>query len=214
MQRQKIPQIIETQLLTSCRRRCCICYGLERDFRVKQGQIAHLDGNRDNNKIDNLAFLCLAHHDNYDSKTSQSKGFTINEVKAFRDEINEFILNDFNKPILDNTQVNFDIFSGIYVQDNELAHSELEIKNIGGNIIKVKGYAFWGKLRDFGPSIGELDFAAYLDKNKAVFTDDLYGNEYKLSLEFLDSKLIALEDYLEGYFGLNVSFDGTYIKQK
>jgi hypothetical protein len=65
--RQTIPQTTETQLLLNCRRRCCICYGLKRDSRIKQGQIAHLDHNRSNYDINNLAFLCLTHHDIYDS---------------------------------------------------------------------------------------------------------------------------------------------------
>jgi hypothetical protein len=57
--------------------RCC----------VKTGQIAHLDHNHNNNEPDNLAFLCLVHHDQYDSKTSQSKGLRENEIKRYRTEL-------------------------------------------------------------------------------------------------------------------------------
>ncbi|MCP4370787.1 MAG: hypothetical protein GY797_22140 [Deltaproteobacteria bacterium] len=84
--RKKASPSIETQIFVSSGRRCCICFGLENDFKVKDdGQIAHLDKNRENNKIDNLAFLCLNHHNRYDSKTSVSKNFSIHEVKAYRD---------------------------------------------------------------------------------------------------------------------------------
>ena len=38
---------------------------------------------RNNNQADNLAFLCLEHHDSYDSSTSQSKGFISREVKYY-----------------------------------------------------------------------------------------------------------------------------------
>ena len=54
---------------------------------MKKGQIAHLDGNWANNAEDNLAFLCFDHHDEYDSKTSQSKGLTEQEVKAYRKQL-------------------------------------------------------------------------------------------------------------------------------
>jgi hypothetical protein len=51
---------------------------------VKKGQIAHLDRRRANSIPENLAFLCLEHHSDYDSTTSQHKNFTIAEVKAAR----------------------------------------------------------------------------------------------------------------------------------
>jgi hypothetical protein len=74
-------------VLAACRRRCCICYGLHKDDKSKKGQVAHLDHDPSNNEPDNLAFLCLPHHDEYDSKTSQSKGLTIEEVKRYRTEL-------------------------------------------------------------------------------------------------------------------------------
>ena len=38
-------------------------------------------------------YLCLDHHDYYDSKTSQSKGLTANEVKAYRDDLYNLFAN-------------------------------------------------------------------------------------------------------------------------
>jgi hypothetical protein len=92
MSRKKIPVDTEMQVLTSSRRRCCICFGLFRDVQVKAGQIAHLDRDSTNAALDNLAFLCFEHHDRYDSKTSQSKNFSIAEVKAYRDELYRGVL--------------------------------------------------------------------------------------------------------------------------
>lgn len=78
----------ETKVLTMSRRRCCICWALEDNDSVQLvGQIAHLDRNPANSKFDNLVFLCLRHHDLYDTKTSQSKGFTKAEVSKYRDEL-------------------------------------------------------------------------------------------------------------------------------
>lgn len=87
MPRKRVPVATETRVLTSCRRRCCVCYGLNRDASVKQGQIAHLDRNPENNHNDNLVFLCFDHHDRYDSRTSQSKNFTADELKQYREEL-------------------------------------------------------------------------------------------------------------------------------
>lgn len=60
---------------------------------MKKGQIAHLDRDRTNNAEDNLAFLCLDHHDEYDSKTSQSKGLTEQEVKVYREQLYQWVLS-------------------------------------------------------------------------------------------------------------------------
>ncbi|MFS0670137.1 hypothetical protein AB1L12_19745 [Peribacillus frigoritolerans] len=82
--RKKVSSEIENELFFKSKRRCCICYCIENDLREKQGQIAHLDKNKNNNNIDNLAFLCLQHHDKYDTRTSQSKNYTKAEVKIYR----------------------------------------------------------------------------------------------------------------------------------
>jgi len=85
--RAKIPPATEAEVLRRSGRRCCICVALLRDVTVKQGQIAHLDQDATNNNLPNLAFLCLNHHDQYDGRTSQSKGFTELEVKSYRDQL-------------------------------------------------------------------------------------------------------------------------------
>jgi hypothetical protein len=74
MSRKKVTPETQKSVLTDSLRRCCLCYCLLGDESVKKGQIAHIDHDNSNNKESNLAFLCLDHHDEYDSKTSQSKG--------------------------------------------------------------------------------------------------------------------------------------------
>lgn len=90
--RKKTPSEIETQVLSESGRRCCLCYGLNSDFKIQKGQIAHLDRNPANNDLDNLVFLCLDHHDAYDGRTSQSKGYTIHEVKWYRSVLVEAVV--------------------------------------------------------------------------------------------------------------------------
>lgn len=89
-QRAKISPEVVTEIVVGSRRRCCICFALRQDDAQKQGQIAHLDHDPSNNATDNLAFLCLDHHDQFDSRTSQSKGLTIEEVKRYRTELLAF----------------------------------------------------------------------------------------------------------------------------
>src|SRR5258706_16354405 len=82
--RKRIPAEVERRVLTQSRRRCALCLHLDRDTKQKHGQIAHLDRRRSNSVEDNLALLCLKHHSEYDSITSQHKNYTIDEVKAAR----------------------------------------------------------------------------------------------------------------------------------
>ena len=95
MPRNQVPDDIQDQILVSSRRRCCICFGLNADLGIKQGQIAHLDRDNTNCHPDNFVFLCLPHHDQYDSKTSQSKGLREGEVRRFRKELYDRIESGF-----------------------------------------------------------------------------------------------------------------------
>jgi hypothetical protein len=87
MSRKAISDAVQTNILLKSRRRCCICFWLQGLDEIKKGQIAHLDQDHENADEDNLAFMCLEHHDDYDSKTSVSKGLRENEVRRWRDEL-------------------------------------------------------------------------------------------------------------------------------
>lgn len=78
---------VAAQVLMASRRRCCLCVYLNKRDEVRQGQIAHLNRNSGDSTFDNLVFLCFDHHDLYDSRTNQSKGFSEMEVKAWRDHL-------------------------------------------------------------------------------------------------------------------------------
>lgn len=87
MQRKRIPitEEVEKLVLLASRRRCCICYYLHNRDEERKGQLAHLNGDPSNSSFDNIVWLCLEHHDAFDSRTSQSKGYTVSEVRAHRD---------------------------------------------------------------------------------------------------------------------------------
>ncbi len=84
------PEVIADVLVTS-RRRCCVCFGLSNDTGEKKGQVAHIDRDASNSARDNLVFLCFDHHDQYDSRTSQSKGLTVEEVRRYQAQLARFI---------------------------------------------------------------------------------------------------------------------------
>lgn len=92
MPRVTIPTKIKTAVGIQSRRRCCICFGLHNDAEPKAGQFAHLDHDPSNNAQENIAYLCLPHHDQYDGKTSQSAGISKEEVVHFRNELYQFVV--------------------------------------------------------------------------------------------------------------------------
>lgn len=89
--RKKIHANVQAQVVLLSRRRCALCFGLYADAEVKRGQIAHVDRDATNDADANLAFLCLPHHDEYDARPSQSKGFTPEELLRYRSALYAFI---------------------------------------------------------------------------------------------------------------------------
>jgi hypothetical protein len=87
MVRKPIPLDIQEAVLVLSRRRCAFCFGLDNDLTQKNGQIAHINRKSNDSRQENLAFLCLDHHDKYDSTSSQSKGLTEPELRHYRDQL-------------------------------------------------------------------------------------------------------------------------------
>src|SRR5687767_12598932 len=84
MTRKDWPPKVETKVFLACRRRCAICVGLDGDWDWKPGQLAHIDRNASNNTEANAAYLCLPHHDLYDSVPRQTKRHTPDELRAYQ----------------------------------------------------------------------------------------------------------------------------------
>jgi hypothetical protein len=94
MPRKKISDTVKNNILVKSRRRCALCYGLDNDTNVKDGQIAHIDRNNENNTEENLAYLCLNHHNLYDSTFKQTVNFTPVELKFYKKKLEEDILTN------------------------------------------------------------------------------------------------------------------------
>lgn len=95
MARKVVPKGIQAQILLKSKRRCAFCFGLNNDIQIKDGQIAHIDRNNQNNNEENLAYLCLYHHNEYDSIKSQSKNLTEYELLEYKTKLERYMENSF-----------------------------------------------------------------------------------------------------------------------
>lgn len=217
MKRKRIQDEVQARVLLRSRRRCCICFGLNRDTSIKQGQIAHLDKDSSNNFDDNLVFLCLACHDRYDSTTSQSKNLTMREVKEFRSELDASIGAAFAADVRfgDAAPAAASGVNGQYIRiDSDSSSAELTVRMLPNGDIRVIGEALWGTNCEYGSNIGTLDFLAAFDGKLAVFEDYSIRDDqpYSAKLIFENGSIAVEEQNQLGYFGMNVSFAGTYAK--
>ncbi|WP_373078049.1 hypothetical protein [Fusobacterium varium] len=121
MPRKSIPTQTKINILTKSKRRCAYCFGLHGDLKVKHGQIAHIDRNNENNSENNLAFLCLEHHNVYDSTFKQTINLFPQELINYKTQLENYIAK--NTSLLDNSSINpngtifnphdFEMFCGI-----------------------------------------------------------------------------------------------------
>lgn len=214
MPRIPVQSTSQANVLLRSRRRCCICFGLNRDTSIRQGQIAHLDGNSANSSEDNLAFLCLDHHDQHDSTTRQSKNFTPLEVKQFRSELHAAIKLAFDAEVsFGEARSVVDMIPGHYIRDGEFESAELKVKRLPDGRYHISGLALWGKQREYGPNLGELDFIGEVSGDTIEYSRTYpEGKEYRAWLRFANECLEVTEDNWLGIFGMNVNFSGTYEK--
>lgn len=208
--RPKVPTALEEQVLTASRRRCSLCFGLNRDTNIKKGQIAHLDGDRENNSFDNLVFLCLEHHAEYDSRSPQTKGITPAELRTYRRELYASIDSEWSKPapFFQPSLDPLGALAGHYVMEGAGSSAELQLTHLGNGVMQVSGLALWR-----GPTsahTGSMDFVSDLRDDRLYFADRIGDDWYNLELRVRNGLIQASESSNTGYHGMNVSFGGTY----
>ena len=92
MRRRRWPQDVADQILTKSRRICAFCFYFAGDSGVKlRGHIAHVDRDPSNAAVENGAYLCKEHHDEYDIVSTQSKRLNPAELIAARAGVHEFL---------------------------------------------------------------------------------------------------------------------------
>ena len=79
--RTQIPTDVAAEIQFDCDRTCCVC-----GERGKATHIHHIDGDRSNNRIDNLSILCLEHHNQAHTHGSFSRQLTKEVVTKYRNE--------------------------------------------------------------------------------------------------------------------------------
>lgn len=222
MSRKPISKAVETSVLLSSRRRCCICFGLNRDTKLKSGQIAHLDRDSSNNSESNLAFLCLDHHDEYDSRSSQKKGLTIGEVQIFRSELIQILGSALSQPVHfgEVTTPSADPYAGKYVRlgadsdSAELLLTPLPDTYEGRARYYVSGLALWGTWRSSGLNLGIIENLADMYDHGVLELrhSDAVDEEVRITtLRFTEPGHMTVEENFHyGVYGNNVSFDGIY----
>jgi hypothetical protein len=188
---------------------------------LKVGQIAHLDRDRSNSAEENLAFLCFEHHDEYDSRTSQRKGLTAGEVKAFRDELQTATGQAFSMPVHFGaiTLPSGDPYAGQYIRvgGEKVASAEISLTPLRDNLegnpqYAVSGAALFGINREFGPNLGDLTFIGVLINGVIEHSEAQAAgnNPYRIRLSFSDGQLTVEEDNALGRYGMGVTFRGDY----
>lgn len=98
MTRTPVSDTVQQEVLVKSARRCALCFGIDGLLNRVRGQLAHIDRNHANSGAENLAYLCLSHHDEYDSRTSQSKNFTERELRAYRNRLYDAIQQGLHHP--------------------------------------------------------------------------------------------------------------------
>lgn len=94
--RVKIPHKTEVKVLVTNKHTCCIC----RDFKSSENvQIHHMDGNRNNNDLKNLAVLCKNHHEMADiglnkGKIGVTKKYTPDEIRRYKKDWERKVENE------------------------------------------------------------------------------------------------------------------------
>ncbi len=221
MTRKRVSQATQDAVLLKSKRRCCICFGLQGDIDLKPGQIAHLDKNNQNDAEENLAFLCLTHHDQYDSITRQSKNFTIGEVKHYRVRLYEKLSEQFDNLTFFENKDNAidDSIPGLYIRTGTPHSAEIQITRLLDGRYHVSADAVWVSPYHGGAHLGQIEFSSDLKESTIEYIDfsDFSDDRpnYKLMLIFKNNNdLIAIEENAEWatFLGMNVRLAGDYIK--
>jgi hypothetical protein len=136
MSRKTISDEVQNSVLLKSRRRCCLCFWLEGIDDVVKGQIAHLDQKHENAEEQNLVFLCYNHHDEYDSRTSTSKGLKEGEVRKWRDELYREMEYRFRTVQSRALTILFDETQHCFRNDNNQCVYRIAVRNTGTTTVK------------------------------------------------------------------------------
>lgn len=156
--RKKIPPKVIDDLLVKSKRRCPFCVGMG-DTKPKTGNIAHIIpiSAGGTNTIENLVFLCLEHHAEFDRVGHRAP--SASEVRAARDALYEAIEKEASAPQQDKPRVFV-----IHGHDDEAKMTLVQfLENLGLEAIVLTEHPNFGKtiLEKFEDNI-DVNFAIAL----------------------------------------------------
>lgn len=210
MARKKIPSTIQADVVIKSRRRCALCVGIDGNSGECSGQIAHLNGNNTDNRFENLVWLCLNHHDRFDSTTSQTKNYTPIEVRIYRDKLYQsYTESEFSeteiKLIRSYLNEYSSIFTYMFREYGEIAN--VIDSDIMQSLADIRDYWYTSNLRSFNSSIREIQdhIANNITGLLSIFEINMYdlvGNlirfdKQNFSRDILDNKEQEARNYID-----------------
>lgn len=210
MTRKIISPTVQADLLLKARRRCALCVGIDGNDSERPGQIAHLNGDHSDNRLENLVWLCLEHHDKFDSKTSQTKNYTQIEVRNYRDSLYaKYISSSYDADDLSLVRNYLREYSGIFTyifsEYSGLAYAiDSDVMNELG---LIRDYWRTNNLRSFNSGIQEIQ--DHIANNIAgllgiyeINKYDMVGNWIKydtanFSRQDLEDKRVQAKEYVD-----------------
>jgi hypothetical protein len=181
-----------------------LCYWLKGEDDVKKGQIAHLDGNHANSSDDNLAFLCLEHHDEFDSTPSVSKGLREREVRQWRDELYKEMEYRFRTSRRHVAELKIIRFVRLYASEeysNYCAHFRL--RNTGEAEIRSPTVSIDLTDQLFGEPKWDVQIELKLPSTKQLSSDLFRANGRIASIA---PSPVLLKDHSVDFFGLSLFY--------
>jgi hypothetical protein len=157
--RKHVTQTTQADVVIKSKRRCALCFGLNDDLSERPGQIAHLNGDNSENRFDNLVWLCLEHHDKFDSKTSQTKNYTQLEVRSYRDSLyQKFAASSYSEEDIQQVRQYLTKFAKVFEYVFH-EYSELAFKIHGGmfdELTDIRDFWHTNTMRSFNTHIREI----------------------------------------------------------
>ncbi|MCZ8166653.1 MAG: hypothetical protein O9280_13055 [Silanimonas sp.] len=216
---------MQADVAIKSRRRCPLCVFLDGNESERPGQIAHLNGNHSDSRLENLAWLCLEHHDKFDSRTSQTKNYTQIELRTYRDKLyQKYASCDYSDDEVELVRKylrNYSrVFAYIFGERSELAFKIDH--NVFDSLAEMQDSWNVSDLRSFNPFIRETQ--DHIANNLAgilaiyeIHMYDLVGDWIKLdsrriSHEALERKSVAAKGFVDAISGYYEQLEAIAVK--
>jgi len=134
--RAKVPSRMTDTVLFESDRTCCICNDPSRTV-----QIHHLDGDPNNNNFDNLAVLCLEHHNEATITSGMGRKLTEGQIKKYRDhwyEVVRSLRSNLIVKIPSNEELHLALLEALSCHEIKKINAELIEKNWKEQTLLVK----------------------------------------------------------------------------